>query len=449
MDVTQQHLMNTTQINEYDALAAVVYESLLPVSIGLSCLYTIFAIAHGMILPQPAAWEMVAMAALSAVFCITLAILFTRSILTIRHAHQVAASLALIMLLNSLLHLYLTEEMHHTTNVLLTIVGIACVFLSPVYFVSILATACIGWSIIVWSFPLPSEAVHFAFAMLTATVLALVVFYVRLHLHQRLERLRLQDLQQKTELEQALIAAREVDRLKDDLIATVSHELRTPLTSLLGFTELMLQRDFPQAKQHELLTIMHNESLRLTNLINNFLDLQAIGAGRSRYHFTDLPLSPLLYEAIDLFSKADGKHTWQTTIPDNLPLVHIDADRVRQVVTNLLANAVKFSSHGGIIVLGVTRETTELIVSVSDQGIGIPQEAIPQLFTKFFRVDDGATRTTNGTGLGLALIKEIVEAHHGRVWVDSTVGKGSTFYFTLPLATEVLKDSERAFAENI
>jgi len=448
MTVPTQH-SDVSRQDVRAALAGVVYEGLRPVSVGLSFLYLVFAIAHSVILPEAIVVPMVTTAFLSAVLLVSLSILVQRALVTVRYAHQVAAGIAQIVLLNSFLHLYLTGEIHQTTNILLLVVGIACFCLSIPCFVFVLTTALVGWGLIMWSLPPAPERLHFAFSMFAATVLALLIFYVRLHIHQRLERLRLQDIRQKTALEHALTAAQEVDRLKDDLISTVSHELRTPLTSLLGFTELMLQRDFPQPKQHELLSIMHNESLRLTNLINNFLDLQAIEARRSQYRFAQMPISPLLYEAVDLFSKADGNHTWQTTIPDNLPLVHIDADRIRQVLTNLLANAAKFSTQGGTISISVALQQAALTISVSDQGIGIPQEAIPKLFTKFFRVDDGATRTTNGTGLGLALIKEIIEAHQGHVWVDSTLGKGSTFFFTLPLATELPKDSAQSFAENI
>jgi signal transduction histidine kinase len=448
MTAPQQNL-NRTQENEHEALAAVVYESLGPVSIGLSFLYIFFAVAHSVILPQSIAWKMIIVASLSAVFFIALTVLLKQSLIPTRHAHLVALSIAQVVLLNSLLHLYFTEEIHQTTNILLAIVGAACFFLSTSSFIVILGTAFMGWELIMWSLPPAPERLHFAFSMFAATVLALLIFYVRLHIHRRLERLRLQDIQQKADLERALVAAQEVDRLKDDLISTVSHELRTPLTSLLGFTELMLQRNFPEAKQREILTIMHNESRRLTDLINNFLDLQAIEARRSQYRFAPRQIAPLLHEAIDLFSKADGKHTWQMTIPDNLPLVDIDEGRIRQVVTNLLANAVKFSTRGGVITVTVSCQPTELTISVSDQGIGIPQEAIPKLFTKFFRVDYGETRTTTGTGLGLALIKEIVEAHHGRIWVDSTLGEGSTFSFTLPLANELSEESEQFSAETI
>jgi len=279
--------------------------------------------------------------------------------------------------------------------------------------------------------------------MFAATVLALLTYYVRLRTHQRLERLRLQDIRQRTELERALIAAKEVERLKDDLISTVSHELRTPLTSLLGFTELMLARDFPHAKQRDLLNVMHRESLRLTNLVNNFLDLQAITSGYPPYHFVDVELTPLLHETVTVFAKADEKHTWETSLPDSLPLVHIDTDRIQQVLANLVSNAVKFSPDSGVITVGAERQDMMVKVWITDQGIGVPVEALPKLFTKFFRVEEEATRVIGGTGLGLALVKEIIEAHQGQIGVESTQGKGSTFFFTLPLATPPSADGER------
>ncbi|MBM4255742.1 MAG: hypothetical protein FJ147_07575 [Deltaproteobacteria bacterium] len=284
--------------------------------------------------------------------------------------------------------------------------------------------------------------------MFAATVLALLIFYVRLRIHQRLEHLRLQDIRQKAELERALAAAQEVDQLKDDLISTVSHELRTPLTSLLGFTELMLERDFPPARQRDLLGIMHRESQRLTNLINNFLDLQSITTGQPRYHFTETQLTPLLHEAVSVFSQSDGKHEWKLSIPDALPSIRIDTERIQQVLANLVSNAVKFSPEAGTITVGAELQQAEIKVWVADQGIGIPAEALPNLFSKFFRVDNNETRTIGGTGLGLALVKEIIEAHHGQIWVESALGKGSTFFFTLPATSQSLAHGERPFAES-
>jgi PAS domain S-box-containing protein len=228
---------------------------------------------------------------------------------------------------------------------------------------------------------------------------------------------------------------KEVEQLKNDLVSTVSHELRTPLTSLRGFAELMLKRDFPAQKQRQFLSIIHNEAVRLTALINDFLDIQRIESGRQTYDFACTELAPLLEGALAVFTRGESKHSLRVAALEPGLSVYIDADRVRQVLTNLLSNAIKYSPQGGTVTVGMRREGNEVVVWVADQGMGIPCEVIPRLFSKFFRVDCKETRSINGTGLGLALVKAIIEAHNGRVWVESAVGVGSTFFFTLPLAS--------------
>lgn len=236
---------------------------------------------------------------------------------------------------------------------------------------------------------------------------------------------------------QDITERKEAERLKDEFVSTVSHELRTPLTSLRGFAELMLTRDFPPEKRREFLTIIHSESVRLTNLINDFLDLQRIQSGRQTYQFDRIEVAPLLQESLAVFRRENGKHAFRLAVSDPLPVVRADAARVRQVLANLLSNAVKFSPHGGTITVGAQREGAHVMVWVADQGVGIPPEALPKLFGKFFRVDNTEARSIGGTGLGLALVKDIIEAHGGRVWVESEPGKGSTFFFTLPRAEPV------------
>ncbi|MGE0684921.1 MAG: ATP-binding protein [Candidatus Binatia bacterium] len=233
-------------------------------------------------------------------------------------------------------------------------------------------------------------------------------------------------------LAQDITERKQAERLKDELVSTVSHELRTPLTSLRGFTELMLRRNYPAHKQREFLAIIHNESVRLTNLLNDFLDIQRMESGRQNYRFEPVALTSAVQETVALFSLSDQKHKFLVDIPVSLPPIHADHSRLRQVFTNLLSNAIKFSPHGGAITIAAKQQGASVTVSVADQGVGIPPEALSQLFSKFFRVDNQETRSIGGTGLGLALIKKIIEAHDGRVWVESEAGKGSTFFFTLP-----------------
>ncbi len=227
---------------------------------------------------------------------------------------------------------------------------------------------------------------------------------------------------------------KEAVRLKADLLSVVSHELRTPLTSLRGFTELLLTRALPADKQQHFLTIIHRETVRLSHLINDFLDLQRIQAGRQVYQLTPMDLVAVLRDMVNVFTQQSASHVIRVEGLDDLPAVHADAERLRQVLANLLSNAIKFSPHGGEVTVGARAQGTQVLVWVADHGLGIPPEALPKLFSKFYRVEHHETRHIGGTGLGLALVKEIVEAHNGSVWVESVVGQGSTFFFTVPVA---------------
>ena len=226
---------------------------------------------------------------------------------------------------------------------------------------------------------------------------------------------------------------KEVERMKSEFVATVSHELRTPLAALHGFAELMLERDYPPEKRREFLSIIHGESRRLAKLINDFLDLQRIESGRQELHLEPLPLAPLVRDSVALFAGSSA-HRFHVEVEEGLPDVLGDAGSLRQVLANLLSNAVKYSPGGGDVHVRVVATAERAHVAVADQGLGIPADAIPRLFTKFFRVDSPEARGIRGTGLGLALVKQLVELQAGSVWAESVLGQGSTFYFSVPFA---------------
>ncbi|HEY1293716.1 MAG TPA: response regulator [Chloroflexota bacterium] len=235
---------------------------------------------------------------------------------------------------------------------------------------------------------------------------------------------------------------RELDRMKTEFVSQVSHELRTPLTAIKGFTELLLDGDAGEVneEQQEYLDIVKSNVDRLVALINDLLDISRIESGRIKLEVAPIDLPPIIDSVVaTLRPLLEGKQqTLTTSVQPDLPTAMGDRDRVVQVVTNLVSNAHKYTQAGGSISVTAERTGELLRVAVKDNGMGIPEEDIPKLFTRFFRVDSSLTREIGGTGLGLSIVKSIVELQGGTVFVDSQLGEGSTFAFTLPVATAPL-----------
>ncbi|MFO8069988.1 MAG: ATP-binding protein [Alkalibacterium sp.] len=224
----------------------------------------------------------------------------------------------------------------------------------------------------------------------------------------------------------------EVDAMKSELVSTVSHELRTPLSSVLGFTEMLLMRDLKPEKQKKYLETIFKEAKRLTNLINDFLDVQRIESGKQEYEMKEVILNEIIMEVIDTF-KLEKNHSIYLEDSASLTSVLADKDRLIQLLTNLISNAVKFSPAGGKIAVKIYNENDKIIVSVRDSGIGIPEMELSNMFTKFKRIDNSASKKIGGTGLGLAISKGIVEAHQGDIWIDSKENEGTTVSFSMPV----------------
>jgi len=224
-----------------------------------------------------------------------------------------------------------------------------------------------------------------------------------------------------------------VDRMKSDLINTVSHEIRTPLASILGFTELLLKRELKKEKMDKYLDTMHKEATRLTYLINNFLDIQRMESGEQVFEKVSFNIDEVIHEILDIYT-IDKTHLFSLKKDGSNYSVRGDLNRIKQLLTNLVSNAKKYSPDEDEITIEITEKAMALEVVVEDRGLGIPQEAIPKLFTKFYRVDNSDHRKIGGTGLGLVICKEIVEAHGGEIWIDSELGVGTKVCFSLPKA---------------
>lgn len=247
---------------------------------------------------------------------------------------------------------------------------------------------------------------------------------------------------------QATKALKEANRLKSELISTLAHEMRTPLTSIKGYSTALLMEEttFSSETQREFLQIIDEECDILQDLIHDLLESSIIDAGLLRLEPQPVMLPRLAQSVTDDISNRSKKHRFLLDFPSQFPIVDADPDRIAQVLRNLLDNAVKYSPQGGLVVVrGEVRED-EVVVSVADQGVGIAPEHLNRLFEKFFRVKSALGRHVVGSGLGLPIAHTIVESHGGRIWAESQLGQGSTFYLTLPLrglSQELAEQAER------
>ncbi|HEX6665020.1 MAG TPA: HAMP domain-containing sensor histidine kinase [Solirubrobacterales bacterium] len=253
------------------------------------------------------------------------------------------------------------------------------------------------------------------------------------------------------ELEREASQRDQLDRLKDEFVLTASHELRSPLTSVQGFAELlMLERDSLTQKQVETVEIILDNCRHLVRLLNDLLDLARSDAGRLSIQAQPTELAPLIDDTVrTMRAQTEPAHQALTMeIEPDLPLVNVEPVRIRQVLVNLLTNAHEYCPEGASIAMTARADGDEVVLAVIDDGPGIPETQLEQIFERFTRGDAGLTQRVGGTGLGLAISKSLVELHGGRIEVDSTVGQGSTFSVRLPVAPAIGAGSQqRATAE--
>jgi signal transduction histidine kinase/DNA-binding response OmpR family regulator len=239
-----------------------------------------------------------------------------------------------------------------------------------------------------------------------------------------------------------ITAEREIASMKNEFVSTVSHELRTPLTSIKGYVDLILDGDAGEVDeiQREFLGIVKENADRLVALINDMLDISRIESGRVVLKIEPIHTADVVAGTVDSF-RAVLEQTGRVVkvrVPEGLPRVAADRDRVGQVLMNFVSNALKYSPSGGDVVISARHVGDYVNVSVQDHGMGIGRDDIKQLFTKFYRIDNALTREIGGTGLGLSICKSIIELHGGKVRVRSKMGEGSTFSFSLPVAPREL-----------
>ncbi|GCE47319.1 PAS domain-containing protein [Thermosporothrix hazakensis] len=240
------------------------------------------------------------------------------------------------------------------------------------------------------------------------------------------------------ERDQALQALRDaneelerLNRMKSNFVSIVSHEFRTALTGIQGFSEIMRDSELSAMEVKEYAADIHADARRLVRMINNMLDLDRLESGRLRLNLGWLDLNAIIIEVVNRLRQSAPKHHIRLRLAKALPIILGDRDKLTQVVVNLLNNAIKYSPGGGEIVIGSILEGSMIHVYVKDNGLGIPDDELERIFERYTRVETMGTRFIQGTGLGLPIVKEIVQLHGGEVWAESAVGEGSVFHFTV------------------
>lgn len=231
---------------------------------------------------------------------------------------------------------------------------------------------------------------------------------------------------------------RELEQMKSEFVSTAAHELRTPLTSILGFAELLLDTQaFTSSERGEFVTLIHDKAEKLSELIDELLDISRIEAGREIYlSLQTLPLGPLVETSLDFFRHSFPSHQFRLHLPSLPVFVYADQRRIGQVFDNLLSNAVKYSPEGGTITVRIEPGEEECTIFIRDEGIGMSTEQVSRIFDKFYRADASNT-AVQGVGLGMTIVKELIESHGSEIMVQSTPGQGTTISFTLPMGKNV------------
>lgn len=239
------------------------------------------------------------------------------------------------------------------------------------------------------------------------------------------------------ELQTALDDVKNISKTKSEFISAVSHELRTPLTSIKGYASILIAGKLGEVPEKVRLRLekINTHSDNLVNLINELLDISRIESGKAEMKFMECDITRMVENVHDLLTPQmkDKNIHWVTKIDPNVPKLWLDPSHFERVFINLVSNAVKFTPEEGTISIAATLNDDIVNFGVSDTGIGISEQDIKRLFDEFYRVENKINQNVKGTGLGLALAKNIIEAHRGKIWITSEVGKGTTFHFTIPV----------------
>ncbi len=242
-----------------------------------------------------------------------------------------------------------------------------------------------------------------------------------------------------TERDKALMALREANeqleymhKRRREFVSIVSHEFRSTLTAIQGFSEMMCRKDLSIAEMKEFAVDIHQDAKHLSHMVNEMLNLERMEMGRIQLHYEWFDLNAIIMEVVNRIQARMERSNIHVKLANALPVLMVDIDKLTQVIENLLDNAIKYSPDDRDVYISSTVEGRTVHVCVRDNGIGIPADAINRIFERYERVETKISKSIPGNGLGLSLVRQIVQAHGGQVWVESVLAEGSLFHFTIP-----------------
>jgi len=272
--------------------------------------------------------------------------------------------------------------------------------------------------------------------LLTSTIAnsaAIALENARVHEQERALALRLEELNQLYGQEREIVdKLTESERLYGEVLSTVSHELKTPLMGIRGYAQMIRDGDVDEEETRDFATEIYENAVRLSTYVERMLQEQAVSNGAESLDLRDVRLRPLVAQVVKSLAPSAPNHELVNDVAEDAPGVSGDPDKITQILFNLVSNAIKYSPRGGEVRVSANPQDRWLELVVEDHGVGIPPEARGRVFDRFYRVASFETKNISGTGLGLSIVKGLVELHGGRIWVDSEVGRGSTFHVTLP-----------------
>ncbi len=444
-----------TQVNETDvraALGEIVRSSLKPIVAGLAWLYGVYAFGHPVFIGGQTGTFLAIVAAGTALLFLGLRLGWSYLPSRVPWPHGIGTGIVTLVLGNTLLHFYLTNNILQSTNVILLLLGVGTLSLSTPWYALMAGMTLGGWGLTVWATWPHEQLPHYGFAVLSAAVLATVVHVARRRSTSAGERERLRGKQLRSALarslraeaatrraleesnealEKAVEEAEQMNRLQAAFLADMSHEIRTPLTSIIGFAEVLDEETTGEAGRFS--TLILESSQRLLDTINSVLDLSKLETEEVHLDLEEIDVAAEVRDTVRLF-QAQAEEAEIDLSVETPPSVdaRLDASALHRCCSNLVSNAIKYTEADGAVSVRVETEEDQVVVEVEDTGVGIDPAFQDALFEPFEQSEEGALRSEDGTGLGLAITHRLVSLMDGTIEVESTPEEGSVFTIRVP-----------------